>query len=146
MKSIILRDFWPNCLTRKLFYVFIFKGSRKCWFSVLFWFCNHISKQTAIHIKMSQPMRLWYLSHGRPAKAQANLRIRAVSPEPSLFAHMKYGSRQRVRPKNQTSSLTWWLHMRLKMRLRMTKSTIILWYGSKSSEQVVVRRVTFFYW
>ena len=29
----------------------------------------------------------------RPAKAQANLRIRAVSPEPSLFAHMKYGSR-----------------------------------------------------
>ena len=25
--------------------------------------------------------------------------IRAVSPEPSLFAHMKYGSRQRVGPK-----------------------------------------------
>ena len=35
-------------------------------------------------------MRFWYLSHMRPAKAQANLRIRAVSPEPSLFAHMKY--------------------------------------------------------
>ena len=44
-------------------------------------------------------MRLWYLSHRRPAKAQASLRIRAVSPERSLFAHMKYGSRQRVRPK-----------------------------------------------
>ena len=44
-------------------------------------------------------MRLWYLSHRRPAKAQASLRIRAVSPEPSLFAHMKYGSRRRVRPK-----------------------------------------------
>ena len=41
-------------------------------------------------------MRLWYLPHRRPAKAQASLRIRAVSPEPSLFAHMKYGSRQRV--------------------------------------------------
>ena len=44
-------------------------------------------------------MRLWYLSHGRPAKAQASLLIRAVSPEPSLFAHVKYGSRRRVRPK-----------------------------------------------
>ena len=28
-------------------------------------------------------MRLWYLSHRRP--------VRAVSPEPLLFAHMKYG-------------------------------------------------------
>ena len=44
-------------------------------------------------------MRLWYLSHRRPAKAQASLRIRAVSPELSLFAHMNYGSRRRVRPK-----------------------------------------------
>ena len=33
----------------------------------------------------------------RPAKAQASLRIRAVSPESSLFPHMKYG--RRVRPK-----------------------------------------------
>ena len=38
------------------------------------------------------------LSHRRPARAQANLPIRAVSPEPSLFAHMKYGNRRRVRP------------------------------------------------
>ena len=44
-------------------------------------------------------MRLRYLSHKRPAKAQASLRVRAISPEPSLFAHMKYGSRGRVRPK-----------------------------------------------
>ena len=34
-------------------------------------------------------MRLWYLSHRRPEKAQASLRIRAVSPEPLLFAHME---------------------------------------------------------
>ena len=46
--------------------------------------------------QMSQLMRLWYLSHRRPAKAQASLRICAVSPEPSLFAHMKYGSRRKV--------------------------------------------------
>ena len=48
---------------------------------------------------LSQLMRLWYLSHKRPAKAQASLRIRAVTPEPSLFAQMKYGSRQKARPK-----------------------------------------------
>ena len=45
-------------------------------------------------------MRLRYLSHRRPAKAQASLRIRAVSPEPSLFAHMNYGNRWWVRPKS----------------------------------------------
>ena len=51
------------------------------------------------YLELSQLMRLWYLSHRRPANAQASLRIRAVSPEPSLFAHMKSGRRRRVRPK-----------------------------------------------
>ena len=37
---------------------------------------------------LSQLMRLWYLSHRRPAKAQASLIIRTVSPEPSLFCTM----------------------------------------------------------
>ena len=50
-------------------------------------------------LNMSQFMRLWYLSHRWPAKAQASLHIQAVSPKPSLYAHMKYGIRQRVRPK-----------------------------------------------
>ena len=49
--------------------------------------------------KLSRLMRLWYLLHRQPAKAQASLRINAVSPEPSLFAHMKFGSRRRVQPK-----------------------------------------------
>ena len=49
-------------------------------------------------IELSQLMWLWYLSHRRPAKAQASLHIRAVSPEPSLFAHIIYGSSRRVRP------------------------------------------------
>ena len=53
----------------------------------------------ATETKMSQLLRLWYLSHRRPAKAQASLRIRAVWSEPSLFAHMKYGSRRRIWPK-----------------------------------------------
>ena len=41
----------------------------------------------------------YHLSHRRPVTARVHLRIHAVSPEPSLFAHMKYGSRWRVRPK-----------------------------------------------
>ena len=57
--------------------------------------------------------------------------IRAVSPEPSLFAHIKYGSRRRVRPKNQTSSPTGWLRMRVcRMSLWRTKSAIVSWDGS----------------
>ena len=34
-------------------------------------------------------MRLWHLSHRRPAKAQASLRIRAVWPEPLLTGSME---------------------------------------------------------
>ena len=79
---------------------------------------------------MSQFMRLWYLSYRRPAKAHVSLRVRAVSPEPSLFAHMKYGIRRRVRPNIKTSSLTGWLCMRVwRMGLRRTKSAIISWDG-----------------
>ena len=42
-----------------------------------------------------------YGTYRRPAKAQASLRIPTVSPEPSLFIHMKYRSRQSVRPKSR---------------------------------------------
>ena len=76
-------------------------------------------------------MILWCLSHRRPAKAQASLRIRAVSPEPSLFTHMKCGSRRRVRQKIKHLAPTGWLGMRVwRMSLRRTKSTIISWHGS----------------
>ena len=54
------------------------------------WICSMIIQQ------LSQLMRLWYSLHLWPATAQASLRIRAVSPEPSLFANVKYGSRRRV--------------------------------------------------
>ena len=43
--------------------------------------------------------RIWYLSHMRTAKVQASLRIRAVSPEPSLLAHTSSGSRGTFRQK-----------------------------------------------
>ena len=65
---------------------------------IVFWrlVCRTIVFQL---LYFSQLMRLWYLSHMQPAKAQASLRIRAVSLEPSLFTHMKYGSRPRDWPK-----------------------------------------------
>ena len=71
-------------------------------------FRKHANKiKTTLHITLifsvNEPahVRLWYLSHRRPAKAQACLRIHKVWPEPSLFTHRNYGSRQRVRPKSR---------------------------------------------
>ena len=43
--------------------------------------------------KMDCVKRIWYLSPMRAAKVQASLRIRAVSPEPSLLAHTSSESR-----------------------------------------------------
>ena len=43
--------------------------------------------------------RIWYLSHMRAAKFQASLRIRAVSPEPSLLVHTSSESRVTFRQK-----------------------------------------------
>ena len=42
---------------------------------------------------MDRVKRIWYLSPMRAAKVQASLRIRAVSPEPSLLAHTRSESR-----------------------------------------------------
>ena len=43
--------------------------------------------------QMDRVKRIWYLSPMRAAKVQASLRIRAVSPEPSLLAHTSSESR-----------------------------------------------------
>ena len=77
-------------------------GCASDWYSGGRGFAPKVPRHSFVEIghEMSQLMRLCYLSRRRPAKAQAVLRIRAVSPEPSLFAHMKYGSKRlRVRPK-----------------------------------------------
>ena len=80
----------------------------------------------------SQLMRLCYLSHRRPSKAQASLRIHTASPGPSLFVHIKHGSRRRVRPKIKTSNPVGWLRMRdRRMSVRRTKNAIIPRAGSK---------------
>ena len=48
---------------------------------------------------MGRAKRIWYLSPMRAAKVQASLRIRAVSPEPSLLAHTSSESRRTFRQK-----------------------------------------------
>ena len=48
---------------------------------------------------MDRDKRIWYLSPMRAARVQASLRIRAVSPEPSLLAHTSSESRGTFRQK-----------------------------------------------
>ena len=48
---------------------------------------------------MDSVKRIWYLSPMRAAKVQASLRIRAVSPEPPLLAHISSESRGTFRQK-----------------------------------------------
>ena len=48
---------------------------------------------------MGRAKRICYLSPMRAAKVQASLRIRAVSPEPSLLAHTNSDSRGTLRQK-----------------------------------------------
>ena len=52
-----------------------------------------------IQLHMDRVKRIWNLSHMRAAKVQASLRIRAVSPEPSLLAHTSSESRGTFRQK-----------------------------------------------
>ena len=49
--------------------------------------------------ELGRDKRIWYLSPMRAAKVQASLRIRAVSPEPSLLAHTSSESRGTFRQK-----------------------------------------------
>ena len=49
--------------------------------------------------QLGRAKRIWYLSPMRAAKVQASLRIRAVSPEPSLLAYTSSESRGTFRQK-----------------------------------------------
>ena len=58
---------------------------------------------------MDRVKRIWYLSPMRAAKVQASLRIRAVSPEPSLLAHTSRESRGTFRQKARSlAALNGW--------------------------------------
>ena len=54
------------------------------------------------HSLLDRVKRIWYLSHMRAAKVQASLRIRAVSPEPSLLAHTSSESKGTFRQKTRS--------------------------------------------
>ena len=56
-------------------------------------------------INMDRVKRIWFLLPMRAAKVQASLRIRAVSPEPSLLAHTSSESRGTFRQKTRSLAL-----------------------------------------
>ena len=60
---------------------------------------QNISLTAKTRYQMDRVKRIWYLSPMRAAKVQASLRIRAVSPEPSLLAHTSSESRGTFRQK-----------------------------------------------
>ena len=60
------------------------------------------SNLTIYQVYMDRVKRIWYLSPMRAAKVQASLRIRAVSPEPSLLAHTSSESRGTFRQKTRS--------------------------------------------
>ena len=53
---------------------------------------------------MDRVKRIWYLSPMRAAKVQASLRIRAVSPEPSLLAYTSSESKETFRQKARSQA------------------------------------------
>ena len=55
-----------------------------------------------LEIHLGCVKRIWCLSHMRAAKVQASLRIRAVSPDPSLLAHSSSESRGTFRQKTRS--------------------------------------------
>ena len=60
---------------------------------------------------MDRVKRIGYLSPMRAAKVQASLRIRAVSPEPSLFAHTSSVKRN-LQTESHIPGDSEWLRMR----------------------------------
>ena len=61
---------------------------------------SHLYSKRCIYLDhMDRVKRIWYLSLMRAATVQASLRIRAVSPEPSLLAHTSSESRGTFRQK-----------------------------------------------
>ena len=64
----------------------------------MFSFHFTLAKSESSHYK-GRAKRICYLSPMRAAKVQASLRIRAVSPEPSLLAHTNSESRGTFRQK-----------------------------------------------
>ena len=58
-----------------------------------------VLREKIFRVDVDRDKRIWYLSPMRAAKVQASLRICAVSPEPSLLAHISSESRGTFRQK-----------------------------------------------
>ena len=61
------------------------------------WKIKRMKEESTLYL--GRDKQIWYLSPMRAAKVQASLRIRAVSPEPSLLAHTSSESRGTFRQK-----------------------------------------------
>ena len=71
-----------------------------CWCLIFYYVMLHAT--LCLSFDMDRVKRIWYLSPMRAAKVQASLRIRAVSPEPSLLAHTSSESRGTFRQKSRS--------------------------------------------
>ena len=94
------RNLYPNC---SCFYVKIVDVLKQI---ALMKLTPNVKKKYAVcqlslgkTLYLDRVKRIWYLSPMRAAKVQASLRIRAVSPEPSLLAHTNSESRGTFRQK-----------------------------------------------
>ena len=96
-----------------------------------------LKRKTEDFFIINEPAHEIMVSHRRPVKAQTSLRICAVSPQPSLFANMKYGSRRRVQPKiRHLAPLDGWAYAFEEWVYRGTKSAIISWAGSNTTDEL----------
>ena len=64
--------------------------------------CHFVSKPCIKGYILGPVKRIWYLLPVRAVKVQVSLRIRAVSPEPSLLAHTSSESRGTFRQKTRS--------------------------------------------
>ena len=95
---------------------------------------------------MGRVRRISYLSHMWAAKVQASLRIRAVSPEPSLLAHTSSESRGTVRQKARSlAPLNSWACAVKICHDGMLEDTNSL-DGAQMSCTTVYQRVTAYEW
>ena len=93
----ILKDVLKWLNFARLFFKHLKKYSES--FSVYMHTNDFLKNDSEIQVwlKLDRVKRIWYLSPMRAAKVQARLRIRTVSPEPSLLAHTSSESRRNAR-------------------------------------------------
>ena len=98
-----LMGLWTSTITRQNTRKALEKNTSytyfKDWTEYKKGFGNTSGEQWLVKHYTGRAKRVWYLSLMRAAKVQASLRIRAVSPEPSLLAHTSSESRGTFRQK-----------------------------------------------